>query len=149
MKAKKKSARRPSRSPRVPRQSAIVAKVAIDFEMSGQRSHGEIVVGKPHVAIKGVEAKCSVLIRGLDENTFTLSGSDTLQALCLALQFAGRRLKEFIRKGGKIYFGGTDSEFPVDAYFALDRIGAKFTRVAEAHAKVLAVHGATFRKLAQ
>lgn len=45
-------------------------------------------------------------------------GEDSLQALCHSLSLARQLLTYSIEDGGRILIAGTDSEFPIDAWFS-------------------------------
>ncbi len=76
----------------------------------GRKTPGRIAIGEPE-EVSGVEARCAVLLEGLDP-VHEARGDSTLQALALALRLAGRRLHDFCSSGGRVEYpdheGGGD-----------------------------------------
>lgn len=77
-----------------------------------------VSIGTPYPRGNGSWA-CSVELKGLHDRLADIVGDDSLQALCLAVQFAGTLLAAFIRRGGQLRNPGDDLEdsFSLEAYF--------------------------------
>jgi hypothetical protein len=96
-----------------------------ELRLLGVRSDGSrvsitVAVGQPY---RGAHHwGCPVALTGLHDRLSDIAGDDALQALCLAVRFAGLRLADFVAKGGRLYSenGGPEAdgtELPLDAYF--------------------------------
>jgi hypothetical protein len=68
---------------------------------SGERRPGRIAIGMP-IAISEVEASCWYALDGLEYVAGPMLGSDTMQALCMALRFVGWKLHAFLARGGRV-----------------------------------------------
>jgi hypothetical protein len=81
----------------------------------GSRTPIVVTVGRPYV-VDEAEARCPILISGLDGQNADIAGSDTLQALGLALSFIRRRLEHQVEQGSKLLYEGEsdDTEVEVD-----------------------------------
>ncbi len=64
----------------------------------GQAAHVTVMIGRPYLASE-LEARCPVELRGFESQYPDISGSNTLQALCLALIIVRRRLEDALDKG--------------------------------------------------
>ena len=69
--------------------------------MDGSRTPISLVLGVPYI-VDAVEARCPVLLDGLDPKQSEISGGGTLQALCLAMRFAWLRLNSQLEAGHHI-----------------------------------------------
>src|SRR5882724_393259 len=87
---------------------------------TGERLNCLVEVGKPYQAKSG-EWACARSLGELYPRLPDKRGEDSLQSLCLALSLARQLLTYFVEDGGKILIAGTDSEFPLDAWFS--RVG--------------------------
>jgi hypothetical protein len=97
-----------------------IAELEVFFERSTHSTPGAIRVGRPWVVEADVEAKCALCLDGLIDKLPALSGADPLQALLLAVRFAGRELRRFQDEGGRILprnGAESGSVLPLDAYF--------------------------------
>ena len=63
---------------------------------NGARIAGRIAVAAP--VVREQDCACDVVIEGLDES-YTIYGESTLQALLLAVQFLGSRLHDYQSRG--------------------------------------------------
>jgi hypothetical protein len=81
----------------------------------GTRKPGSIRIGVP-VRVSDSEAHCKVELPGLYEDTRPIIGTDTLQALLLAVRFAAQSLALFIDDGGRV-LAPDGSPMPLHAYF--------------------------------
>lgn len=81
----------------------------------GTRAPGAIRIGLP-VAVSDSDAHCKVELPGLYADLRPIIGSDTLQALLLAVRFVAQVLAQFIDDGGRVLTpdGGV---VPLNAYF--------------------------------
>jgi uncharacterized protein DUF6968 len=78
----------------------------------------QVSIGKPYSRDNGSWA-CPVELEGIHDRIADIVGDDSLQALCLAVQFAGKLLAAFLQRGGRLRSSGDDPEdwFPLEAYF--------------------------------
>ena len=78
----------------------------------------EVSIGRPYSRDNGSWA-CPVELKGIHDRVAVIVGDDSLQALCLAVQFAGKLLVAFVQRGGRLRGSGDDPEdsFPLEAYF--------------------------------
>ena len=94
----------------------IISMLDVRFVASdGRMVPGRIWIGRPEI-VDDVEARCSVGLDGLHERLHPISGTDTLQALLLAVRLLGKLLCDFEQKGGRVLLA---DGAPVDlrAYF--------------------------------
>lgn len=81
----------------------------------GTPTPGAIRIGRP-TAVSDCESHCKVELPGLYDDVRPIIGSDTLQALLLAVRFVAQVLAQFIDDGGQVL--ATDgSPVPLNAYF--------------------------------
>ncbi len=85
---------------------------------NGGRVAGRIAVGLP-LRIDAVEARCSIWMEGVDRSPMAIVASDTLQALMLAVRFAGMRLHDFLSKGGRIVDPDEGLDVPLETIFGV------------------------------
>lgn len=86
--------------------SWIAERRVVFVHPDGRRSDGRIAIGAPYM-VDIDEARCPVTLDGLETFPPQVAGASTLQALLLAARLAGRRLRDFQERGGRI-------EYPVD-----------------------------------
>lgn len=97
--------------------AAPIASTAVDLTYpDGRRVSGCIWIGMPYT-VDELQANCSCGIDGLDEQLRPISGNDTLQALLPATRLLAMRLTDFVEKGGRVVYSGTDDEVDLEAYF--------------------------------
>jgi len=94
------------------------------IRQTGEQLEVLVEIGQPYRAETG-EWACELLLGKLCPNLPHIVGEDSLQALCLAVSLARHLLTYFVEDGGRILIAGTDSEFPMDAYFS--RVGTTST----------------------
>jgi hypothetical protein len=77
-----------------------------------------VSIGAPYSRANGSWA-CPVELTGLHASPAEIAGDDSLQALCLGVQFAGKLLTAFVQRGGRLRTPDDDPEdlFPLEAYF--------------------------------
>ena len=83
---------------------------------SGESFTSVLRVGRPRMDERDMWY-CSLSMDGMFQEDRPLFGDTSLQALCLALDFAQGRLQHFVSCGGKLFIPGTSEEFPLSAYF--------------------------------
>lgn len=69
------------------------------------------------VQVDSMEARCAAALDGFDPRPIAISGSSTLQALLLAVQFLGMRLHDCVSKGARVLDPDDDSDIPPGALF--------------------------------
>ena len=79
----------------------------------GGRTPVVVTVGRPYV-VDEAEARCPITISGLDGPYADIGGSDTLQALGLALSFIRRRLEHQAEQGCRLLYEGETGEEEVE-----------------------------------
>jgi len=94
----------------------IADQAVIYLYPSGERSHGRIAVGQP-CEIDRVEASCLVWFDGHDPHAIAIHGASTLQALLLAVCYLGKRLHDFVSRGGRVLYPDEESDVALDALF--------------------------------
>jgi len=87
------------------------------ISLSNQQKEVTVKINKPYCTQQG-EWACPITMNGLHENLNEIRGEDSLQALCLGISLVANILRNFVKDGGVILMHGTDSEFPIDAYFS-------------------------------
>jgi len=83
---------------------------------SGDSFTSILRVGRPCLDDRGTWS-CSLSMDGLFHEDRPLFGDDSLQALCLAMDFARGQLQDFVSRGGQLFIPGTKDSFPLNAYF--------------------------------
>src|SRR6267143_1946399 len=83
---------------------------------SGERIQVTVAIGHPFPTAAGDWA-CPIEITALHGRLPDVHGTDSLQALCLAIRAAGELLASFVADGGRILHPATEENFPLDAYF--------------------------------
>src|SRR5207248_366502 len=78
-----------------------------------KRRHGQVAIGKPFWVDEN-HAGCVV---ECPDTSRTIFGATTLQALFLAIRFAGMQFHAFVAKGGRILGPDGGRRFPLEAYF--------------------------------
>jgi hypothetical protein len=81
----------------------------------GRDTPSRIVVRQPR-RVDDRESRCEFTLSGLPKEDFSIAGSDTLQALLLALRMMSRLLADFEQGGGKILFP-EGVPFDLEPYF--------------------------------
>jgi len=69
----------------------------------------------------GEGARCTCTLDGMHDAPFHLEGTDSLQALALALRFAHQRIADEMESGTRFYLDGDDEPLTrelLDAWFA-------------------------------
>jgi hypothetical protein len=87
----------------------------------GTRTPVALRAGAPE-QLSADEWRCAVRLDGLHDHLLPMHGSDSLQALCLALRLAATLLRDFVAGGGRLLddedSADTDeADWPLDAYF--------------------------------
>jgi len=82
----------------------------------GERVSVTIAVGHPYPTSEGDWA-CPVEIDGLQGRLDDIAGTDSMQALCLAIRTARDLLTSFMVDGGRILDPGTGEEVSLDDHF--------------------------------
>ena len=77
---------------------------------SGAERRVRLRVGKPYL-VKPGEWACPVELSGFEARYPDIRGSDSMQALCLAIALVRARLGDFLAKGGKVLHPQDRSEF--------------------------------------
>ena len=89
---------------------------------NGTRTRVEFRIGAPE-QISLDEWRCEVRLDGLHDALHPMHGADSVQALCLALGLAGKLLRDFVARGGRLLDAAVsadptrESDWPIDAYF--------------------------------
>jgi hypothetical protein len=100
----------------------IAEERVVFVDAHGTRTEGRIAVGTPYRA-EGGEMRCPISLEGFDPPGQDIAGESSLQALLLAIRFAGRRIHSFREGGGRIVYptdvDGTDIDvdFAIESYF--------------------------------
>lgn len=103
---------------------AIANLELIRLSLSGERKPVRVEIGKPHYDERGSWA-CPVLITTIDEKVREIHGEDSMQALCLGIQFAHNMLQSMLERGHRLLEPGDDVQdkedvdFPLNAYFGI------------------------------
>jgi len=86
-------------------------------ELTGVRANGErfpitITIDAPY-SLNDTNGnwRCSVSVTPLCHHPFEIGGFDSMQALSLAVYFAHTQLADFVQRGGRLLFPGTDDDF--------------------------------------
>src|SRR5690349_18657729 len=86
---------------------------------NGQRVPAQVQIGMPFREDNGSWG-CPILITTVNERIHLMHGEDSMQALCLAVRFAGQMLQLVIDRGGRLRCTGEgpdEGDFPLTAYF--------------------------------
>jgi uncharacterized protein DUF6968 len=102
------------------RRFAIASMELTGVAPDGRRFPIRIGVGHPYEDPKHAGVwLCPLAITGIDEHLPDLGGSDSFQALCMAVGFIRRRLVDTLQRGTRLMVVENEHEieFPLDAYF--------------------------------
>ena len=86
----------------------------------GRRQNVCFRVGIPYRTEEPGEWACAVELEGLVPSDPDTTGSDAMQALCLALSWAGRELRDLNESGADLVERGSSVPFYWDDYFDLE-----------------------------
>ena len=96
------------------REPTWIAERAVVFvHADGRRCGGRIAVGLPYM-VSDEQARCPLVLEGLETFPPQIAGSSTLQAMLLAIRLAGRRLHDFRARGGRIEYPSEEGGGDVD-----------------------------------
>jgi hypothetical protein len=101
------------------REPTWIAERAVVFvHPDGRRRDGRIAVGLPYM-VSEAQARCPLILEGLETFPPQIAGSSTLQAMLLAARLAALRLHDFRARGGRIEYPGEEGggEVDLDALF--------------------------------
>ena len=84
----------------------------------GERLEVTVAIGHPYPTSAGDWA-CPIEITVLHGRLADIHGTDSLQALCLAIRTAGELLTSFAAHGGRILHPTTGEKFALDTYFSV------------------------------
>ncbi|EEF60680.1 DUF6968 family protein [Pedosphaera parvula] len=84
--------------------------------LSGEKFQIIIEIGKPYTE-ENQNWRCPVTVQPLSKRTYHINGSDSFQALTLAISFAHEELADFVKSGGKLFFRDSDEEFNLNEPF--------------------------------
>jgi hypothetical protein len=79
----------------------------------GSKRPVRLRVGKPYM-ISASEWACPVELKGFEKRYPDIRGSDSMQALSLALSLLWRRLEDFLKNGGKVLEAGGGPEYKLE-----------------------------------
>ena len=91
----------------------------IEVWPNGRRVPAQVQIGKPFRETDGSWA-CPILVTTVNEKIRHIRGEDSMQALCLGVQFAGQMLQLVVDRGGRLLCAGEgadDGDFPINAFF--------------------------------
>ena len=83
---------------------------------NGEREPVRIQIGKPHFDERGSWA-CPVLVTSVSDKVREIHGEDSMQALCLGLQFVRSMLESVLERGGGLLHAGSEEDFHPEVYF--------------------------------
>jgi hypothetical protein len=111
---------------------------------SGDSFTSILRVGRPRLDDRGMWS-CSLSMDGLFREDRPLFGDDSLQAFCLATDFARSQLQDFVLRGGQLFIGssrnrvGDDSKYRARGLMHTAR-NVQLTRVTEGKGGCAASH---------
>jgi len=96
----------------------IAERAVVFVHPDGRRCGGRIAIGLPYM-VSVEQARCPLILEGLETFPPQIAGSSTLQAILLATRLAARRLHDFRARGGRIEYPGEEGggEVELDALF--------------------------------
>jgi len=96
------------------REPTWIAEHAVVFvHPDGRRCDGRIAVGLPYM-VSDVQARCPLVLEGLETFPPQIAGDSTLQAMLLAIRLAAVRLHDFRARGGRIEYPSEEGGGDVD-----------------------------------
>lgn len=88
----------------------------ISVDEEGLRSKLALSIGAPSEEPDGTWA-CEVELEGIESKPRKIYGGDSLQALCLAMQYMKKALELHSKASRLLYAGqGEDAEWPIESY---------------------------------
>ena len=95
----------------------IIASIDLELVRAGRESRESITIAVEQPRKISEEEWSACVTDPKTKENQIVSGNDAIQVLSIALNFVGNRMKSMKALGNLWFFAGTDSEFPVDAYF--------------------------------
>lgn len=96
--------------------SPVATLELIEVAASGARTPIHVAIGRPRPDGRGAWC-CFVVADGVDHKARDIFGEDSLQALCLGLEFVRIQLDSVLERGSRLVHADEDTDFSVDAYF--------------------------------
>ena len=99
--------------------TAVASLTLVGIERDGRRFDIHIGIGQPYEDPDKKAWRCPVALTGIDNRLPDLAGGDSFQALCIAVNFVRRRLRDTAERGVRLVLveNGEEFEFPLEAYF--------------------------------
>jgi hypothetical protein len=88
----------------------------VELAPDGERKAIEVQIGRPHWDERGSWA-CPVLVTSISDKVREIHGEDSMQALCLAVQFVRSMLHSVITRGSRLVHTDEDMDFHPEVYF--------------------------------
>lgn len=88
----------------------------IEVAPDGERKPIRVQIGQPHFDERGSWA-CPILITSVSDKVREIHGEDSLQALCLGVQFVQSMLLSVLERGGRLLHGDAEADFHPEVYF--------------------------------
>jgi hypothetical protein len=95
--------------------SAPIAERTLDLlKPSGERVTFRVEFGP--IRGDGQDFHCRVRFHGWEDSTRDIWGYDTLQTLVLAMSLVHSLLNDFVQRGGRVLWPGTETDYDLDEF---------------------------------
>jgi hypothetical protein len=98
----------------MPASSSIAERTLDLLKPSGERVTFRVEFGPIHG--DGQNFRCPVRFHGWGDSPPDIRGYDSLQALVLAVTLVHSILDDFVRRGGRVLWPGTDDDYDLDQF---------------------------------
>jgi hypothetical protein len=88
----------------------------IELASNGERKPVRVEIGRPHVDERGSWA-CPVVVTWVGDEIREIHGEDSMQALCLGVQFVRSMLQSAVERGSRLLHAEGDTDFHPEVYF--------------------------------
>lgn len=98
--------------------NAVIAELVLFAKRRGEEPFKVTVqIGTPYKSLDDPEEwACPVVVGPLYKHLPDVYGTDSMQALCLAVSLVLKSLQAFRDDGGTLSFDGSGDDFPLEAY---------------------------------
>ena len=88
----------------------------IEVSPDGERKPVRVQIGQPHFDERGSWA-CPVVVTSISNKVREIQGEDSMQALCLGMQFVRSMLQSILERGSRLQHADAEADFHPEIYF--------------------------------
>jgi len=95
---------------------AVATLELVEVASDGERKPIRVEIGWPHFDERGSWA-CPVVVTSVSNEVREIHGEDSMQALCLGVQFVRSMLQSVVERGSRLLHDDEDTDFHLEVYF--------------------------------